>query len=146
MLSASAADASPGEPFLGVKEVNIPLPAVATEAADGSAASPPKADLELAMNRDKLKSIGLPAVADLLKRLNIYKAVADAEGGIAMFKELTSLDDKWLDWRDIVLERKQPRPLFVQAHTALDAETGRVKVTEFEASHAGMVESFLTRY
>ena len=77
------------------------------------------------MNRDKLKSIGLPAVADLLKRLNIYKAVADAEGGIAMFKGLTSLDEKWLEWRDIVLERKQPRPLFVQAHTTLDAESGK---------------------
>lgn len=47
--------------------------------------------------------------------------------------------------RDVVLANKQPRKVFVQANTYLDDATGKVSIKHYEASLAGMVESWADR-
>lgn len=47
--------------------------------------------------------------------------------------------------RDVVLANKQPRKVFVQANTYLDDTTGKVSIKHYEASLAGMVESWADR-
>lgn len=47
--------------------------------------------------------------------------------------------------RDVVLANKQPRKVFVQANTYLDDATGKVSIKHYEASLAGMVESWVDR-
>jgi deoxycytidine triphosphate deaminase len=67
-------------------------------------------------------------------------------GGCAFFRELTTVDADWEAKRTIVLSRKQPRPLFVQAHTRIDPDSGDVRLVEFEASYEGVIQSYLARY
>lgn len=47
--------------------------------------------------------------------------------------------------RNIVLANKQPRKVFVQANTTLDEATGNVTLKHYEASLAGMIESWADR-
>jgi dipeptidyl-peptidase III len=46
--------------------------------------------------------------------------------------------------REIVLKKKKPRALFVQAHTVI--ENGEVVLKEFDSSAEGMVESYIIRF
>lgn len=131
LLVAAAADTSGGAPLVEIKEI---------KGDDGALQ-----DMELHMSRDKILSVGLPAISDLLSKLNLYKAVADEAGGGGMFRQLTSVEGEWLEKRDVVLSKKQPRPVYVQAHTRL-AKDGKVELLEFEPTHEGLIESFVTRY
>lgn len=129
----------------------------------GGSASPrlPLVDLEVTVNADKIVRVGVPAVCDLLAKIQICKATADVERAAELFNRLTSLDDTWLEYRGVVLRKKQPRPLFVQAHTVLErqqppngasggegkaATTTTVRLVEFPGSHEGVVQSMLARY
>jgi len=47
--------------------------------------------------------------------------------------------------RDVVLKKKQPRKVFVQANTTLDEATGKVSIKHYEASPAGIIESWADR-
>jgi dipeptidyl-peptidase III len=47
--------------------------------------------------------------------------------------------------RDVVLKNKQPRKVYVQANTELDEATGKVSLKHYEASLAGMIESYADR-
>eukprot|EP00877_Chromochloris_zofingiensis_P004480 jgi/Chrzof1/14032/Cz08g21230.t1 len=129
-LAASASDSSAGEPFCQVAPSK-------DESSD---------DLQVLINRDKISTVGLPATADLLLKLQVYKATADAAGGTAFYKSLTEVKDQWMAWRDVVMARKQPRPVYVQPHLTLDKSTNKVTVMEFDATHAGIIGSFLARY
>lgn len=101
LLAATEKDASSGAPLLAIQE--------ARDAASGVLR-----DLSLTLNRSKIGAVGVPAVKDLLLQLNVCKATADVAGGAGMFKALTEVDAGWLERRDVVLAKKQPRPVFVQ--------------------------------
>lgn len=47
--------------------------------------------------------------------------------------------------RDIVLANKQPRKVFIQANTYLDEASGQVSIKHYEATNAGMIESWADR-
>ena len=57
-----------------------------------------------------------------------------------MYHKYTEVDDRFLRLRKIVLEKKQPRRVFVQPLTIEDGEN--VKLQEFEPSYEGMIECF----
>jgi len=102
-------------------------------------------DLEIYLDRSKILSHGRPAVEDLLQKLHIYKSTADVEAGKKMYDEVTSVDEYWQSIRPVVLSKKTPRKVFVQANTVLDEKTGEVKLVEYEPTTEGMIASYAER-
>ncbi|KAG0168946.1 hypothetical protein DFQ28_011381 [Apophysomyces sp. BC1034] len=102
-----------------------------------------QASLEIHLDRTKIRSVGAPAVAEFLLKLQTYKSTADEIGGTQMYLDVTSVPDDWADTRDIVIRSKQPRKAFVQANTFL--ENGKVVLKEYEASTIGMIQSYVER-
>jgi dipeptidyl-peptidase-3 len=102
-------------------------------------------DLEIHLDRSKILSHGRPAVEDLLQKLHIYKSTANVEAGKKMYDEVTSVDEYWQSIRPVVLSKKTPRKVFVQANTVLDEETGDVKLVEYESTPEGLIASYAER-
>ncbi|CAO3581479.1 unnamed protein product [Absidia cylindrospora] len=100
--------------------------------------------LEIRLDRDKIRSVGRPAVATFLGKLQVYKATADVEEGSSLYVSTTSVPDDWVSMRDTVIRNKQPRKVFVQGNTSLDAN-GQVVLKEYEASPIGMIQSYIER-
>lgn len=100
--------------------------------------------LEIHMDRSKIRSVGAPAVADFLAKLQIYKATADEEKGTAFYLEATSVPEEWIELRDIVLKNKQPRKCFVQPNTLIDGD--QVVLKEYDPSPEGMIQSYIERH
>jgi len=101
---------------------------------------------EIILNRDKIESVGRPAVAKFLLELMIYKSTADVQAATKFYDDYTAVDDEFLKLREIVLALKKPRKVFVQAHTYIDPTSGQVTLQEFEDSPEGMITSFVTRF
>ena len=66
-----------------------------------------------------IETVGKPAIGDFLKKLQIYKSLGDVESASEMFDNLSKVNEQWLQWRDIVISRKQPRKMKVQANTII---------------------------
>ncbi len=47
--------------------------------------------------------------------------------------------------RPVVLSKKTPRKVFVQANTVLDRESGKVELVEYEPTVEGMIKSYVER-
>jgi len=107
-----------------------------------------KPDLLLSVDRSKLESIGAPAIAKFLCKLQVYKSTADIKSAREMFDKYSKVSDTgdqpWLLWRDIVVARKQPRPLLVQGNTKLENE--KIVLTQYDPSHEGMINSWRDRF
>ena len=78
-----------------------------------------KPDLLLTMDKSKVESVGKPAIGQFLKKLQVYKSLGDFETADEMFTKFSKVTDQWLQWRDIVVDRKQPRKMKVQANTII---------------------------
>lgn len=104
-----------------------------------------KPDVLITLDRTKIEAVGRPAIGNFLRKLQVYKSTADYNSGKALFDRYSALDDEFLALRKTVLVRKTPRRMFVQAHTSL-TDDNAVTLTEFEASPAGMIKSFITRF
>lgn len=82
-----------------------------------------------------------------MQKLHIYKSTADVEAGSKFFGDMSSVGLEY--WgskvRNVVLQNKQPRKVFVQANTYLDEATGKVTLKEYEPSCEGMIQSFAER-
>ncbi|KAJ9606867.1 hypothetical protein H2200_008877 [Cladophialophora chaetospira] len=103
-------------------------------------------DLEIYLDRSKILSHGRPAVEAYLQKLHIYKATADFDAGKKLYDSITDVDEWWAETaRPIVLKKKTPRKVFVQANTVLDDKTGEVKLVEYEPTIEGMVQSYFER-
>ena len=102
-------------------------------------------DLEIYLDRSKILSHGRPAVEKLLQKLHVYKSTADVEAGTKMYDEITHVDEWWGGKaRPVVLDKKTPRKVFVQANTALQ-DDGKVTLKEYEPTLEGMVQSYAER-
>ncbi|KAI8342803.1 peptidase family M49-domain-containing protein [Chlamydoabsidia padenii] len=102
------------------------------------------ATLEIRLDRAKIKSVGRPAVASFLEKLQVYKATADVEQGTRLYLDTTNVPDDWIAMRDTVIRNKQPRKVYVQGNTILGAD-GKVTLKEYEASPVGMIQSHIER-
>ena len=103
-------------------------------------------DLEIYLDRSKILSHGRPAVEDYLQKLHVYKSTADFEEGKKLYDGITSVDEWWAEKvRPVVLSKKTPRKVFVQANTVLDGESGQVTLVEYEATVEGMIRSYVER-
>jgi dipeptidyl-peptidase III len=102
-------------------------------------------DLTIHLDRSKILSHGRPAVEDYLQKLHVYKSTADVEAGRKLYEEITTVDTWFAEKvRPVVLSKKQPRKVFVQANTVLGKD-GEVQLVEYEASCEGMVRSYVER-
>jgi len=107
-----------------------------------------KPDLLLSMDRSKLESVGRPAIANFLKRLQVYKSTGDIKAAKEMYANYSQVIGEgtkpWAAWRDIVITRKQPRSFLVQGNTVLKEE--KLSLVEYPASPEGMVQSWADRF
>ncbi|SAM08954.1 hypothetical protein [Absidia glauca] len=103
-----------------------------------------EATLAIRLDRTKIKTVGRPAVAAFLEKLQVFKATADVEQGSNMYLETTRVPDDWLVMRDTVIRNKQPRKVYVQGNTWLGPD-GNVTLKEYEASPVGMIQSYIER-
>jgi dipeptidyl-peptidase-3 len=100
-------------------------------------------DAFITLNRSQLLSVGQPAIADFLCRLQVYKATANLEAASALYSELTSVPDDWLRLRDLVVKKRQPRKVFCQPNIV--ERDGQVKLQEYDPTAQGMIQSFIDR-
>jgi len=107
-----------------------------------------KSDLLITMDKTKLESVGAPAIATFLKKLQVLKSTGDDKGARELYEKYSRVSDTgdhpWLLWRDIIVDRKQPRPILVQGNTRVDNE--QVILTQYDASPQGMVQSWTDRF
>ena len=104
-------------------------------------------DLEVHLDRSKILSHGRPAVERYLQKLHVYKSTADVEAGTKLYDESTYVNEWWgASLRPVVLDKKTPRKVFVQANTCLDGEDGKVVLKEYEPTMEGMIQSFAERH
>jgi len=122
-----------GEGFLKIEKV---------EGEDG------KPDLMITMDRSKLSTVGAPAIANFLTKLQVFKSTGDDKGAREMYNRLSQVssegDHPWLLWRDIVVSRKQPRVILVQGNTKLENE--KLELVQYDPSPEGMVQSWVERF
>lgn len=102
--------------------------------------------LEVSLDTDRIKTDGYAAIGDLIKHLNIYKAMGDVAGGTKYFEDLTVVDAEFEKIRETVMALRKPRRQFVQHHTRLNADKTDVELFAFEPTVEGVVESFVLRH
>ncbi|KAH9420608.1 bifunctional diacylglycerol diphosphate phosphatase/phosphatidate phosphatase [Dermatophagoides pteronyssinus] len=105
-----------------------------------------KPDLLINFTRDHklIETKGRKAIGDFLLKLQIYKSTGDNESAQKMFDYYSAVNDDleypYLRFRDIVIDRKKPRRLFVESSTQLDSDN--VGLKSFESSPEGLISSF----
>lgn len=102
--------------------------------------------LEVSLDADRIKTDGHAAIGDLIRYLNIYKAMGDVAEGTKYFEGLTVVDEEFEKIRETVMALRKPRRQFVQHHSRLNADKTDVELIAFEPSVEGVVESFVTRH
>ncbi|KAF2189475.1 dipeptidyl-peptidase III [Zopfia rhizophila CBS 207.26] len=101
-------------------------------------------DLTIRLERNKIQSLGRPAVEDYLQKLHIYKSTADFENAKRLYEEITEVEPFYENKvRPTVLRKKTPRKVFVQANTVENG--GKVELREYEADAKGMIQSYAER-
>lgn len=102
-------------------------------------------DLTIVINRDKIKSVGVPAVGDYLLKLHVYKSTADKDRGEKLYDEMTSVSEEMAKYREVVMEKRLPRKQFVMANTVIN-DKGEVELKEYEATPEGLIQSYVDRH
>ncbi|XP_055952448.1 dipeptidyl peptidase 3-like isoform X1 [Argiope bruennichi] len=108
-----------------------------------------KPDLLLTVDRSKLASVGKKAVGDFLGKLQLYKSTANITAAKEMYDKYSlvgSEENKYpfLEYREIVMDRKKPRRMFVQANTYI--EDDKVKLQTYPSTPEGMIQSWIMRF
>lgn len=87
------------------------------------------------------------AVAEFLQKIHIYKSTGDVEEGTKFYNRMTDVGLEY--WgtkvRDVVLKKKQPRKVYVQANTFLDEATGQVTIKHYDETPEGLIQSYAER-
>ncbi|XP_075693480.1 dipeptidyl peptidase 3 isoform X2 [Rhinoderma darwinii] len=105
-------------------------------------------DAQVSLDRDKIMSVGRPAIQRFLLRLQVYKSTADVNQAREMYDGYSKVTDEkshpFLTLRDIVILRKEERKLFVQINTRITGDD--VEVLRYDSSPSGLILSVLQRF
>ena len=78
----------------------------------------------------------------------MFKSLGDVASAKVMYDELSEVRESgrfpFAKWRDIVLARKTPRKILVQANTVIKDEA--MSLRDYEATHEGMIQSWAERF
>ncbi|KAL1512766.1 hypothetical protein ABEB36_002298 [Hypothenemus hampei] len=105
---------------------------------------PSEGDLLITLDRSAIRGAGRCAIGQFLLQLQIYKATGNIEAAQKLYNHYSEVNEPWLSWRSIVLAKKQPRKIFVQANTEIEKE--QVKLKEYPASVNGLLTSWVERF
>ncbi|XP_066244886.1 dipeptidyl peptidase 3 [Euwallacea similis] len=105
---------------------------------------PSGGDLLITLDRSAIHGAGRCAIGNFLLQLQVYKATGNVEAAKKLYNIYSEVKEPWLSWRSIILAKKQPRKIFVQANTAVDGE--KVTLKEYEASVQGLIQSWTERF
>ncbi|KAF9224504.1 dipeptidyl-peptidase III [Gyrodon lividus] len=101
-------------------------------------------NLYVELDRKEVLQNGSKVMGDLLRQLQIRKSVADGAGARAFYTDLTTPPKEWVgELRNLVLKKKQPRKMMLQANTFV--VDGKVELKEYPLTPAGMIESLIDR-
>jgi len=101
-------------------------------------------NLYVRVDKEKVLSQGREVAGKLLVELQVRKSTADGPGARAYYTELTTPLPGWEgEIRDLVLQKKLPRKIFVQPNTFI--QDGEVVLKEYPLTPAGVLESFIER-
>jgi len=103
-----------------------------------------KPDILITMDRSMIMTVGQPAIASFLQKLQVYKATADISTAKAMYDKYSDVSEPWASRREIVMARKQPRNILVQANTKLEGE--KLELVHYDPSPEGMLQSWVERF
>ncbi|NP_001086656.1 dipeptidyl-peptidase 3 L homeolog [Xenopus laevis] len=105
-------------------------------------------DAQVTLDREKILSVGHPAIQRFLLRLQVYKSTAEVERAREMYDGYSAVTDadpyRFLTLRDIVILRKEERKSFVQINTRLTGDS--VDILQYESSPSGLILSVLQRF
>jgi len=104
---------------------------------------PSAGKLTVRVGRARVVSHGKAALRGMLLRLHMYRCTADVQACRAYYEDLSRVDGKYAEWREIVLAQNEPKWVFVQANTMLDRD--RVALKEYEPTREGVVQSWVER-
>ena len=90
-----------------------------------------------------IKTGGKPALEQMLLYLHIYRCTADVQSCQRFYGDLSKVEGEYLDWRGIVLKKKQSKKVFVQANTFF--HDGEVILKEYAPTAQGIVQSWAER-
>lgn len=105
-----------------------------------------KPDLRIHLNRAAIQSTIKPAIGEFLKKLQYYKSTGNSDEGVPFFVGASTPTREQLEWRKIVIQRKKPRPNYVQPVTFHDTASGSVTLKNYPGTDEGMIQSFVDRY
>lgn len=100
-------------------------------------------DLRVTLDRSKILDVGKPAMAKFLTELQVFKSTGDAQAGEELYSRYTSVPDDWLEYREIVLAKRLPRKLLIQANTFVEGDN--VVIKEYTPDLQGFIQSYLER-
>lgn len=95
------------------------------------------------VDRSKILTHGKPALGRMLLRLHIYRCTADVQACRSYYENLSEVGGEYLKWRDIILAKKEPNWLFVQANTFLNKD--QVSIKEYDVTEEGVIQSWVER-
>jgi len=97
--------------------------------------------LYIGIDRTQIKTSGKEAIGNFIKRLQVYKSTANGEEGLKMFEKYSEVDEKFVNYRSIVLEHKKPRRLELQDDLKKEGE--EIHYVPFKETLEGVIESHL---
>jgi len=101
-------------------------------------------DATIELNGENIRTLGMEKVGAFLHKLQVFKATADAKSANELYAEMTSVSEKFLKLREIVISKKKPRRMFVQCLT--QKKDDDIELLEFPATYEGIIQFFAHQY
>jgi len=100
--------------------------------------------LYFGIDRKQIGTTGKEAIGNFITRLQVYTSMGNAEEGIKMFNGYSVVDERFLNYREIILTHKKPRRIELQDDLKKEGE--EFSYVTFAETLEGVIESHLYHY
>ncbi|KAF2734779.1 peptidase M49, dipeptidyl-peptidase III, partial [Polyplosphaeria fusca] len=97
------------------------------------------------LDRSKTESHGRKAVEQFLPELHMWRCTGDVEAASERYGSLTTVDEDWLEFRDIVMNRPARPWAFIQGSTSV-GENEEIGLKEYPETPEGLIQSWAERF